>query len=68
MRKVMRDSLHPAAGITIDRGADALLDVSGSAPTTHRALLTSVRDVQQLVQPAEVIWTPLHSLRASKLP
>src|SRR5215217_5103586 len=34
----------------------ALPDASGSAPTTHAALLAWVRDVQQLTQPADVVW------------
>ncbi|MHA7145817.1 phosphoenolpyruvate carboxykinase (GTP) [Arthrobacter sp. TmT3-37] len=29
---------------------------SGSAPTTHAGLLAWVRDVQELTQPAEVVW------------
>jgi phosphoenolpyruvate carboxykinase (GTP) len=34
----------------------ALPDATGSAPTTHAALLAWVRDVQQLTQPADVVW------------
>jgi phosphoenolpyruvate carboxykinase (GTP) len=55
----MGDTAHQLdeAGTTpTDPVGSTLPDASGAAPTTHPALLDWVRSVQELTQPAEVVW------------